>query len=149
MKLPQLTFFCNSLTILKLCFKSTYSITLGFPSLKHLFLCNCQFWVWTEKLSSIHFKTVLIWNIYIFVVCHYFGEINMFKIFDPHLTYLNISRLIMDEKFDADCVIELEYFKYCDSNLYYFSSEINLSLLEEIDSQFVFTIQKLYVQILS
>jgi len=73
----------------------------------------------------------------------------MFKIFDPHLTYLNISRLIMDEKFDADCVIELEYFKYCDSNLYYFSSEINLSLLEEIDSQFVFTIQKLYVQILS
>ena len=58
----------------------------------------------------------------------------MFKIFDPHLTYFNISGLRVDEKFDVDSVIELatsklEYFKYCYSNLYYFSNEINLSLV--------------------
>jgi len=40
--------------------------------------------------------------------------------------------------FDVVCVIELvtpslEYFKNCDSDLYYFYSEINLSLEEEID----------------
>jgi len=60
-------------------------------------------------------------------------EINMFKIFAPHLTYLNISSLRVGEKFDVDCVIEvatprLEYFKYCDFDLYYFFNEINLFL---------------------
>ena len=53
----------------------------------------------------------------------------MFKIFA--LTYLNISSLRVDEKFDVDCVIELakprpEYLKYCDFNLYYFLNKINL-----------------------
>ena len=59
----------------------------------------------------------------------------MFKIFA--LTYLNISSLRVDEKFDVDCVIELtkpklEYLKYCDFNLYYFLNKINLSSVEEI-----------------
>jgi len=59
----------------------------------------------------------------------------MFKIFA--LTYLNISSLRVDEKFGVDCVIELatprlEYFKYCDFDLYYFLNKINLSLVEEI-----------------
>ena len=44
----------------------------------------------------------------------------------------------MNEMFDVGCVIELttpslEYFKNCDSDLYYFYSEINISLMEEID----------------
>jgi len=111
-------FTCNSLTILKFCFISTKTTTSNFPSLKHLFICNC----------------------------HYFGEINRLKIFTPYLTYLNTSGLRVDEKFDAYCVIELarqdlnilniefdayyvidlarptrlKYFKYCDYDLYYF-----------------------------
>jgi len=53
----------------------------------------------------------------------------MFNIFDAHLIYLNISLNIsglrVDEKFDANCLIELatskhEYFKYCEFDLYYF-----------------------------
>ena len=62
----------------------------------------------------------------------------MFNIFDLHLTYLKILGLRVDEKFDVDCVIELatprnEYFKYYNFDLYYFSNEINLYLMEEID----------------
>jgi len=62
----------------------------------------------------------------------------MFNIFDAHLIYLNISGLRVDEKFDADCLIEIatskhEYFKYCEFDLYYFSNKINLSLMEKIN----------------
>jgi len=152
-KLPQLSFF----VILSL-FSNFVLDPLILSLLVFLSLNICSFVIinlsvdW--KALVINFKTVSIWKYLHFH--HYFGEINMFKIFDSHLTYLNISWLRVDEKFNVDYVIELvtpklEYFKYCNSNLYYFSNKINLSLVEKIDSQFFlqFNGQQLYFQILS
>jgi len=87
------------------------------------------------RLSLLVFLSL---NICSSVIVTTFGEINRFKILAPCLTYLNISGLRINEMFDVGCVIELatpslEYFKNCDSDLYYFYSEINISLMEEID----------------
>jgi len=136
MKLPQLS-VCSSLTILKLCFISTETTTFDFPSLKHLYLCNCRFECGLENSLDLFQDCVNLEYLH-FHNCHYFGGIDMFKISSPCLTYLNISGFRVDEKFDVDCVIELatprlKYFKYFDSDLYYFSSEINLSFVEKID----------------
>ena len=69
--------------------------------------------------------------------CQYYGGIETLKISTPQLTDLSISNFRVDEKFNPDCKIELctpklKYFKYFDSNLYCFSTKIDLSSVKKI-----------------
>ncbi|WVY91649.1 hypothetical protein V8G54_037163 [Vigna mungo] len=135
-KLSKLS-VCTSLTTLKL--SNILSLTKNFdiPSLKHLYLCCCQFVVGRVNsfdpfkgcvnLESLHIDR-----------CSYHDEINTFIISTPNLLDLNLSRFFVDGEFDEDyCVIELQtprlqYFKYDGYVLYCFSTEINLLFVEEL-----------------
>jgi len=67
--------------------------------------------------------------------CVYYGDVKNFIISVFQLIQLDISGFRMDEMFDEDELVTpmLKYFKYHDSNLYSFSSKIDLNFVERID----------------
>ncbi|KAG2390802.1 F-box/LRR-repeat protein [Vigna angularis] len=155
--LPKLS-VCTSLTTLKLSYIFIRTTNFDLPSLKHLYLCCCNFDCGWENLFDPFKGFVNLESLY-FHSCIYYGDFNIFKISTPHLVDLNISCFRVAGKLEADCVFELQtprlkYFKYTDSYvLYCFSTEINLLFVEKIyidvgwlakDSGSLYTLIKLF-----
>ncbi|KAK7371978.1 hypothetical protein VNO80_05345 [Phaseolus coccineus] len=135
-KLPELS-VCRSLTVLNLsCIASEISI-FNLPSLKQLYLYDCRFECGMGDSLDLFGECVNLHYLY-FHSCVYYGDVKSFIISAPQLRQLDISGFRVDEMFDDQCEIELvtprlKYFKYQDSDLYSFSTEIDLNFVEEID----------------
>lgn len=135
-KLPQLS-LCQSLTTLKLSHISTETTSFDVVSLKQLYLYDCRFECGVEELLD-PFEGCVNLTCLSLHRCNYYGGFETFRIFAPQLTNLSISWMRIDEVFDSDCVIELstpklQYFTYCDTDLYDFSAEVDLPCVEEVD----------------
>ncbi|ESW14333.1 hypothetical protein PHAVU_008G272100 [Phaseolus vulgaris] len=134
--LPELS-VCHSLSVLNLSYIATETTNFDIPSLKKLILRDCRFECGMGDSLDLFEECVNLQYLY-FHSCVYYGDVKSFIISAPQLIQLDISGFRVDEMFDEDCEIELvtpmlKYFKYDDSNLYSFSSDIDLNFVEKID----------------
>ncbi|XP_014502910.1 F-box/FBD/LRR-repeat protein At5g53840-like [Vigna radiata var. radiata] len=134
--LPKLS-VCTSLTTLKLSNISIDTANFDIPTLKHLYLCYCQFDCELESPFDPFKGCINLESLY-FHGCTYSAEINTFKISPSHLVDLNMSGFISNGYFLSDSVFKLQsprlkYFKYTGyDNLYPILTEINLLFVEKI-----------------
>ncbi|KAL2316711.1 hypothetical protein Fmac_030587 [Flemingia macrophylla] len=135
-KLPDLS-LCQSLTTLKLCRIRAEGTPFDIVSLKNLYLIDCNFGCGADALldlfeDCVNLRRLCLHN------CNYYGAFGTYRIHAPQLSYLSISWMRIDEMFNSKCDIELftpklQYFNYCDSEIYDFSADEDLSSLEELN----------------
>jgi len=129
------TFRVSLSQFLKLSYIATDTTIFNLSSLKQLILCDCRFECGMGDSLNLFEECVNLQYLY-FHSCVYYGDVKNFIIYVSQLIPLDISGFRVDEMFDEDCELVtpmFKYFKYHDSNLYSFSSEIDLNFVEKID----------------